>query len=92
MGTTLNGDGPCGDCGTTENIIWFTDNVFWNAVCLDVIPILCIRCFVQRVEATGYKPSAWRLIPSWPWAGEISPDHEQKQLERHERWLQGKED
>jgi hypothetical protein len=26
------GDGPCGDCGQDNPFIWWTDNVFWNAV------------------------------------------------------------
>lgn len=30
--TTLEGDGPCAECGTEENVVWFTDNTFWNAV------------------------------------------------------------
>jgi hypothetical protein len=63
--SSLHGDVPCKDCGTNENIIWFTDNVFWNHVCLDDSPILCITCFVKRVEAIGYRPVAWRLLPHW---------------------------
>ena len=53
--TSLHGNGPCDDCGTQDNIIWFTDDVLWNAVCrppgYEMDPILCIRCFVARVEA-----------------------------------------
>ena len=29
---TLQGDSPCADCGTDENIMWHTDNIFWNLV------------------------------------------------------------
>lgn len=67
--SSLDGDKPCQDCGTTENIIWFTDDELWNAVCgppdYEVCPILCIHCFVARVEARGYSPLAWRLRPVW---------------------------
>lgn len=65
--TTLHGDIPCADCGTTDNIVWFTDNVFWNAVCEPESPILCIPCFIGRVEAKGFRPRAWRILPEWPW-------------------------
>ena len=66
----LRGDGPCADCGTEDNVIWFTDSVFWNAV---VRPdggmdgLLCIPCFVVRVDAAGYAPIGWRLTPLWHW-------------------------
>lgn len=64
--SSLHGDGPCQDCGTTDNIIWFTDNVLWNAICPDD-GLLCIRCFVAKVEAQGYRPLSWRVIPNWEW-------------------------
>lgn len=62
--TSLDGDNPCVDCGTADNITWFTDNVLWN----DIAPdggILCIRCFVKRAGDTGYDPLSWRLLPEW---------------------------
>jgi hypothetical protein len=65
----LRGDGPCADCGTLDNIVWFTESVFWN----DVVrrdgddAILCIPCFVKRVDATGYYPTGWRLVPDFHW-------------------------
>lgn len=69
--TTLRGDGPCSDCGTADNIVWFTESVFWNAVCRAdpeaMEPILCIRCFVRRTEEQGFRPTGWRLLPEWPW-------------------------
>lgn len=65
--TTLHGDAPCFDCGSNENIRWWTDNVFWNAVCPDHSPILCIMCFARRAEATGFRPRAWRVIPEFDW-------------------------
>lgn len=73
--STLDGDGPCAECGAEDNIVWFTDNVFWNAVVRKIAQdrwgkgdaILCIPCFVKIAEALGYRPTAWRLIPDWPW-------------------------
>src|SRR5688500_7105173 len=65
--STLSGDTPCWDCGTEQNIVWFTDNVFWNAVCPDESPILCLPCFIKRTEAAGYRPVAWRVLPEWGW-------------------------
>lgn len=70
--STLNGDGPCVDCGG-PNIVWFTDNVLWNEVCRrnpdqpDVI--LCIPCFVARAEVGGLRPTGWRLLAEFPWRG-----------------------
>lgn len=71
--TSLDGDGPCADCGSENNIIWFTDNVFWNAVVREdpmrngYEAILCIRCFVASVERMGYSPVGWRVTPAWRW-------------------------
>lgn len=71
LGKTIAGDGPCGDCGTSENVVWFTDNVFWNAIVRSqpdyVEPILCIPCFVRRTEALGYRPTGWRVHPEFHW-------------------------
>jgi|GEM_PF-3928527 len=70
----LRGDGPCCDCGTLDNIVWFTDNVLWNAVTGEQIVaeqpragILCIPCFVKRADAAGLRPTGWRLFAEWPW-------------------------
>jgi hypothetical protein len=69
----LRGDGPCADCGTLDNIVWFTDNVLWYEVVrrVDVgrewSEILCIPCFVKRVDAAGFAPTGWRLVPDWHW-------------------------
>lgn len=67
----LRGDGPCGDCGTLDNIIWFTDNVLWNEVIRQpndgYCGILCIPCFVVRVDKSGLAPTGWRLTPNWHW-------------------------
>jgi hypothetical protein len=69
----MSGDGPCTVCGTTENVVWFTDNVFWNAVCRTEVhgvqplePTLCIPCFIALAEERGYRPTGWRLLPEWP--------------------------
>jgi len=70
----LRGDGPCGDCGTLDNIMWFTENVLWNRVTgEDVVremphgAILCIVCFVKRAHEVGLRPTGWRLMAEWPW-------------------------
>jgi hypothetical protein len=70
----LRGDGPCADCGTFDNIVWFTDNVVWNHVTRESIvaeekpgSILCVPCFVKRADAVGLRPTGWRLLPEWPW-------------------------
>ena len=65
----LCGDGPCSDCGTVDNPRWFTDSVFWNEVVRQgdyIEPILCINCFVKRVDAAGFDCN-WRLLPEWHW-------------------------
>lgn len=59
------GDGPCFDCGTLDNIVWFTDSELWNSVMDptdDRYRILCIPCFVVRAVARG-QTAAWKLIP-----------------------------
>ena len=68
----LQGDGPCSNCGTVDNIIWFTESVFWNAVVrvsprlTDNAEILCIPCFVIMADQRGYR-CHWRLLPEWHW-------------------------
>ncbi len=69
----IRGDGPCERCGTVNNIIWFTDNVFWNEVTGQNLvheqrptSILCIRCFVIMTHEKGIQPTGWRLIPEFP--------------------------
>lgn len=72
----LRGDGPCQDCGSL-NIVWFTDNVVWNAVMeaekhafasdRPETGILCPFCFVKRAEEAGLRPTGWRVTPEWPW-------------------------
>ena len=68
----LRGDGPCGDCGAANNIIWFTDDVLWNEIMrpdgeTDDEPFLCVPCFVRRVHEAGLAPTGWRLTPEWHW-------------------------
>lgn len=61
----MRGDIPCHDCGTKDNPVWFTDNVFWNDIMDDDKDvILCLNCFVVRSE-NKYKPVSWRFIPEW---------------------------
>lgn len=67
MPDEVRGDTPCEDCGTDKNIVWSTDNVFWNDVMGDEKSlILCVPCFVIRAEAK-YRPTGWRLIPEFQW-------------------------
>lgn len=68
----LRGDGPCSNCGTADNIVWFTDSVFWNEVVrteprlTDDAEILCILCFVKMTARRGIDPVGWRLTPEFP--------------------------
>lgn len=68
----IRGDGPCGDCGTPDNIIWSTDSPLWNRVIrpqgeIEADPFLCVPCFVVRVDKAGLSPTGWRLVPDWHW-------------------------
>jgi hypothetical protein len=69
----LRGDGPCQSCGTVDNICWFTASPFWNNVvggpgCMDDPGgIYCINCFVILADKVGMRPTAWQLVPEWPW-------------------------
>lgn len=70
----MKGDGPCSTCGTKENLVWFTQNAFWNAVVRADLspwnenePTLCIPCFVQRAYDVGFRTTGWELSPEWPW-------------------------
>lgn len=79
----LRGDGPCQDCGSL-NIVWFTDNVVWNAVMeaekhvfasdRPETGILCPFCFVKRAEDAGLQPTGWRITPEWPWRTDALAD------------------
>lgn len=66
---SLRGDGPCWDCGTPDNIRWWTDSALWNRVMGgpdardDPGGIVCVSCFVARVAAAGLAVPAWRLMP-----------------------------
>ena len=72
--STLDGDSPCDACGTTINLVWFTESAFWNNVVrnapgspyFNVDAILCVPCFVALAEKVGYRPTAWRITPEWP--------------------------
>lgn len=79
----LDGDYPCADCGTEENIVWFTDNVFWNDVMGDEGGILCTNCFVVRAEKK-YKVTGWRLIPEFKWEkqDELSMEDEMRNIKK----------
>ena len=74
------GDGPCADCGTEDNIVWFTDNTFWNDVMNktpmfeqhkfesdETAKILCIDCFVKRAEDKYNIKGGWRVLPEFNW-------------------------
>ena len=69
----FGGDSPCKDCGTDENIIWHTDNVFWNMVMDNEDDhvfgdergsILCVHCFVKRAEQK-FDIRSWKLEPNY---------------------------
>lgn len=58
----IRGNGPCNDCNTVNNIVWFTHNPYWNAVVGDQALILCVVCFAIRAHVKGLHPIAWALI------------------------------
>lgn len=63
----LGGDIPCKYCGSKTNPVWFTDNVFWNAVVGEIYsPILCVYCFIKEAEVK-FDVKAWRIIPEFKW-------------------------
>lgn len=72
--TFRRGDNPCGDCGTkTNQPVWYTDNVFWNAVMggeevrgNEKGAIICPQCFMERAEKK-FAVQGWRIIPDWRW-------------------------
>jgi hypothetical protein len=80
----LQGDGPCSNCGTVDNIVWFTESVFWNAVVrieprlTDNAEILCIPCFVIMADQRGYRCN-WRLLPEWHWETKDEADQRRNQ-------------
>lgn len=66
----LQGDGPCSDCGTLDNIVWSVESVFWNRVIRQGDydePILCIPCFAVRTHQAGLALIGWRLVPEFHW-------------------------
>lgn len=69
----LQGDGPCQDCGTPDNIRWFAPSVLWNHVMGgpeamgDPGGVICIPCFIKRTDAAGLAPVSWQLVPQWRW-------------------------
>jgi len=51
MRKKYRGDGPCADCGTEENPVWYADNDLWNMVMGEEgYKILCVPCFAERAE------------------------------------------
>lgn len=80
----LRGDGPCGDCGSEDNVVWSTESAFWNVIMRPNgetgDPFLCIACFVIRADAAGYAPTGWQLIPDFHWET------------RDERWARKRRD
>lgn len=69
MNKKLRGDGPCDDCGTVDNIVWYAPHPLWNFVMGgyeqrdDPGGILCIPCFVTRADARGVSAKSWMLTP-----------------------------
>ena len=71
MNQLLKGDGPCAICGTENNPVWFTSNVFWNAVTAGQKgKILCLYCFIEKAEAI-YDVRGWLLSPEWSWKQKV---------------------
>jgi len=75
---SLRGDGPCDDCGTLNNPLWFTLNTLWNEVRGgqekfggETYSIVCPQCFIRRAAEAGIQ-GAWLLIPGWPLATEAT--------------------
>lgn len=81
----LRGDGPCRNCGTVDNIIWRTDDAFWNEViggagCRDDLGgLYCIPCLARIVFVfeAGYHPNGWRITPEWPWVRPVPAEIEE---------------
>jgi hypothetical protein len=72
MPEKVRGDGPCQRCGTPDNIVWFTEDVFWNHVMRAPESkfedgIICIPCFAVLAHDMGFRPTGWRLLAEWPW-------------------------
>jgi hypothetical protein len=73
----MDGDKPCGYCGTEDVPVWWTDNVFWNAVMRGVDErfgdefkgerLCCLNCFITKAHEAGFRPTSWRLIPEFAW-------------------------
>ncbi len=68
MKDRISGNIACINCLTREDIIWYTDNVFWNEVMgkNERNKILCVYCFTKRAEKK-FKIMGWRLLPDWKW-------------------------
>lgn len=68
LAKNIRGDGPCADCKTEENPIWFTDNVFWNETMVkERGKILCINCFISRAYCKYKGIVSWRVLPCCQW-------------------------
>lgn len=60
------GDGPCDDCGTFDNPVWFAASVLWNRVMGGEGGIVCPTCFIARAEtALTERPTGWMLVPEY---------------------------
>ena len=66
----LRGDGPCFNCGTLDNPVWFTDSEIWNGVvrrdpgAMD--QILCFPCFVTAADIRyEWQITGWSIQPEW---------------------------
>lgn len=52
----------CLDCGRVD-AVWFAPSELWNRVVGSPNGVLCPSCFIDRAEAAGVVPTAWRVAP-----------------------------
>lgn len=58
------GEGPCMDCGTLDNPIWFAPSELWNRVVGSPNGFLCPWCFIVRAERVVDVRGGWLIQPA----------------------------